>query len=102
LTSQLFNTPYEKVNVKYEDALSAYMLEEDTKVIDVRGLFCPEPVFRTKIAMERLSIGSLLKVVADDPDSEEDIKRWVQRTGHELVSINKEGKDLTFLIRKKK
>ncbi len=78
------------------------MLEEEVKTIDVRGLFCPEPVFRTKIAMERLSIGSMLKVIADDPDAEEDIKRWVQRTGHELVSISKEGSNLTFLIRKKK
>ena len=26
------------------------------KVIDVRGLFCPEPVFRTKMEMERLHI----------------------------------------------
>ncbi len=78
------------------------MLEEEVKTIDVRGLFCPEPVFRTKIAMERLNIGSMLKVIADDPDAEEDIKRWVQRTGHELVSISKEGSNLTFLIRKKK
>lgn len=78
------------------------MLGEEVKTIDVRGLFCPEPVFRTKIAMERLSIGSMLKVIADDPDAEEDIKRWVQRTGHELVSISKEGSNLTFLIRKKK
>ncbi|MGC2570042.1 MAG: sulfurtransferase TusA family protein, partial [Candidatus Nitrosopolaris sp.] len=29
----------------------------DTKTIDVRGLYCPEPVFRTKMEMERLSIG---------------------------------------------
>ncbi len=78
------------------------MLEEEVKTIDVRGLFCPEPVFRTKIAMEKLSIGSILKVIADDPDAEEDIKRWVQRTGHELVSISKEDSNLTFLIRKKK
>jgi TusA-related sulfurtransferase len=78
------------------------MLEEEVKTIDVRGLFCPEPVFRTKVAMERLSIGSILKVIADDPDAEEDIKRWVQKTGHELVSISKDGSNLTFLIRKKK
>jgi tRNA 2-thiouridine synthesizing protein A len=52
--------------------------------------------------MERLSIGSILKVIADDPDAEEDIKRWVQKTGHELVSISKDGSNLTFLIRKKK
>jgi tRNA 2-thiouridine synthesizing protein A len=48
----------------------------DTKTIDVRGLFCPEPVFRTKIEIERLAIGDTLKIVADDPESEEDISKW--------------------------
>jgi tRNA 2-thiouridine synthesizing protein A len=72
------------------------------KVIDVRGLYCPEPVFRTKIEIERLTIGDKLKVLSDDPESEEDISRWVGRTGHELISINKKEKDLEFLIRKGK
>ncbi|MGI0039606.1 MAG: sulfurtransferase TusA family protein, partial [Nitrososphaera sp.] len=36
-----------------------------TKSIDVRGLYCPEPVFRTKMEIERLSIGDVLKIVAD-------------------------------------
>ena len=76
--------------------------ESPTKSIDVRGLFCPEPVFRTKIEMERLASGDVLKVLSDDPESEEDISRWVKRTGHELVSINKTEKDLEFLIKKAK
>lgn len=74
----------------------------DTKTVDVRGLYCPEPVFRTKMEMERLSIGEMIKIVADDPDSEEDISMWVQRNGHKLVSIKKDSKDLEFLIKKAK
>jgi tRNA 2-thiouridine synthesizing protein A len=76
--------------------------ESSEKVIDVRGLYCPEPVFRTKIEIERLTIGDKLKVLSDDPESEEDISSWVKRTGHELISINKREKDLEFLIRKGK
>jgi tRNA 2-thiouridine synthesizing protein A len=76
--------------------------ESFEKVIDVRGLYCPEPVFRTKIEIERLTIGDKLKVLSDDPESEEDISRWVRRTGHELISINKKEKDIEFLIRKGK
>jgi TusA-related sulfurtransferase len=68
----------------------------------VRGLFCPEPVFRTKIEMERLSTGNTLKVISDDPQSEEDISRWVHRSGHELVSIDKEKGDIEFIIKKAK
>jgi len=72
------------------------------KTIDVRGLFCPEPVFRTKIEIEKLSMGDLLKIVSDDPESEEDISRWVSRNGHELVSVNKMQQDLEFIIKKAK
>jgi tRNA 2-thiouridine synthesizing protein A len=72
------------------------------KTIDVRGLYCPEPVFRTKIEIERMTKGDLLKVVSDDPDSEEDISRWVNRNGHELLSLNKSNNDLEFTIKKAK
>jgi len=72
------------------------------KTIDVRGLFCPEPVFRTKIEMERLAIGDMLKIVSDDPESEEYIAKWVKRSGHELLSLDKGQKDLEFVIKKAK
>jgi TusA-related sulfurtransferase len=76
--------------------------KEVAKMIDVRGLYCPEPVFRTKIELEKLTIGDKLKVVSDDPESEEDISRWVKRSGHELISLEKKEKDLEFLIKKAK
>jgi len=76
--------------------------ESTKKTIDMRGLFCPEPVFRTKIEMERMGVGEVLKVIADDPASEEDITRWVNRTGHQLLSIEKKDKDLEFSIKKVK
>ena len=73
-----------------------------SKIIDVRGLFCPEPVFRTKIEIERMTVGNILKVIADDPASEEDISRWVNRNGHQLVELKKNEKDLEFTIKKVK
>jgi len=72
------------------------------KTIDVRGLYCPEPVFRTKIEIERMTKGEVLRIISDDPDSEEDISRWVNRNGHELVSLNKTDKYLEFTIKKNK
>jgi len=65
-------------------------------------MFCPEPVFRTKIEIERLIVGNVLKVLADDPASEEDISRWVNRNGHKLIDIKKSDKDLEFTIQKVK
>ena len=73
-----------------------------TKTIDVRGMFCPEPVFRTKIEMERMVVGNILKIIADDPASEDDISRWVNRNGHQLLELKKHDKDLKFTIKKVK
>lgn len=69
--------------------------------LDTRGLFCPEPVFRTKTAMDKLAIGEVLELWADDPAAEEDISRWAKRTGNEVLSIRKESRDLIFLIKRK-
>jgi len=73
-----------------------------TKKLDARGLFCPEPVFRTKIEVEKMQVGETLTVLADDPNAEEDISRWVKRTGHELLSLQKRDTELEFSIKKVK
>ena len=70
--------------------------------LDATGLFCPEPVFRTKIAIERMQVGSVLIVSADDPAAEEDISRWVTRNGHKLLDMSKDGSVITFQIKKVK
>lgn len=70
--------------------------------LDATGLFCPEPVFRTKIAIERMQAGNVLTVSADDPAAEEDISRWVTRNGHELLDMSKDGSVITFQIKKVK
>jgi TusA-related sulfurtransferase len=72
------------------------------KIIDVRGLYCPEPVFRTKIEIEKLGIGDKLKIIADDPESEEDITNWAEKTGHNLLSLEKKDNELEFIIKKTK
>ncbi|MEX0656693.1 MAG: sulfurtransferase TusA family protein [Nitrosopumilaceae archaeon] len=73
-----------------------------SKKLDARGLFCPEPVFRTKIEIERMQVGDTLTVLADDPAAEDDISRWVKRNGHELLEMKKTDKDIEFSIKKVK
>ncbi len=78
------------------------MSESTEKKLDATGLFCPEPVFRTKIEIEKMQVGETLVVSADDPAAEDDISRWVTRTGHELVNMAKDGNVITFQIKKVK
>jgi len=70
--------------------------------LDCIGLFCPEPVFRTRLELDKLSTGQVLEVIADDPAAEEDIKSLVKRTGQELLELKKEGTRFRFLIKKVK
>jgi TusA-related sulfurtransferase len=65
-------------------------------------LFCPEPVFRTKIAIEKMQTGDVITVKADDPAAEDDISRWVSRTGHELIEMKKNNSVIEFTIKKVK
>jgi TusA-related sulfurtransferase len=66
------------------------------------GLYCPEPVFRTRQEIDRLTVGQVLEVIADDPAAEDDIKRLVERLGHQLLELRKEKDRFHFLIRKVK
>jgi TusA-related sulfurtransferase len=60
------------------------------------------PIAMTKEEINKIKIGQILKVEADDPAAEEDIKRWAKHTGHEILRFEKEGNILTFYIKKKK
>lgn len=70
--------------------------------LDCIGLYCPMPIAMTKEEIEKIKIGHVLKVEADDPAAEEDIKRWAKRTGHEIIQFTKEGTVLTFYIKRMK
>ena len=70
------------------------------KNLDCVGLYCPEPVFRTRQEIDKMEVGEVLEVVADDPASEEDIPRLVKRLGLELLELRKEDDELHFVIKK--
>lgn len=57
-----------------------------TDTLDVQGENCPMPVIKTKQAIDGLSAGDVLEVVATDSGSMSDIKGWAESTpGVELV-----------------
>lgn len=68
--------------------------------LDCVGLFCPEPLFQTRAAMDQIEVGQVLEVLADDPAAEEDLTRFAKRAGHEIVSIEDADGFKRFLIRK--
>lgn len=72
------------------------------RTLDAIGLYCPEPIFRTKEEIEKLEVGQVLEILADDPAAEEDITRWAKRTGNQILKLEKSGRTLRFLVKKLK
>ncbi len=68
--------------------------------LDCTGLYCPVPIFETRKKIDTLQPGQVLKVVADDPASEEDISAWAKTTGNTLLKIEKDDERFIFFIRK--
>ncbi|UCF06771.1 MAG: sulfurtransferase TusA family protein [bacterium] len=72
------------------------------RTLDCIGLYCPQPLFQTREAIDSIEVGDLLEVLADDPAAEEDLKRFAKRTGHEIIEFERNGETLRFLIRRMK
>ena len=68
--------------------------------LDCVGLYCPEPVFRTRLEIDKLAVGEVLEVIADDPAAEEDIPRLVKALEQKLVKKRKEKDQFHFFIKK--
>ena len=68
--------------------------------LDARDLFCPSPVLKAAEEMDKLAPGQFLRILANDPAAEEDIQRWAKRAGHTLIEFRKDGRELTFVVRK--
>jgi TusA-related sulfurtransferase len=52
--------------------------------------------------LDKLAIGQILEVWADDPAAEEDIARLAKRIGQEVLEISKDGSRIRFILKKMK
>ena len=80
-------------------------MTEDSEIaetLDCVGLFCPEPLFQTRQGIDSIEVDEILEVLTDDPAAEEDLHRFAKRTGHEVVSFERDDDQMRFLIRRKK
>ena len=69
-----------------------------THLLDVLGFFCPVPVAEAKQALSTMEVGSILQVLASDPETLHDIPLMLGRTPHELLSVDTHEGEYAFLI----
>jgi tRNA 2-thiouridine synthesizing protein A len=76
------------------------MAPDPNIVVDARGHRCPTPTLRLRRALEDVSPGALVKLLADDPMARIDVPHFVQSAGYTLVEAAEDADGLSFIVRK--
>ncbi len=80
-------------------------MAEDIKVdleLDLKGLLCPLPMVRVSQNIKKVPVGGIIRAVATDPGSLADIPSWARTTGNEVVKTERDGKNITFYVKRLK
>ncbi|MEX2163582.1 MAG: sulfurtransferase TusA family protein [Sulfuricaulis sp.] len=68
--------------------------------LDARGLNCPLPILRAKKALNMLTTGQTLLILATDPGSAKDFEVFAKQTGNQLLESKALNGEYTFLLKK--
>ena len=68
--------------------------------LDAKGLNCPLPVLKAKVALNKMQPGEVLYVEATDPHSTIDFEAYCARTGHEVVNIKESPQVIEIFVRR--
>jgi tRNA 2-thiouridine synthesizing protein A len=73
---------------------------QPSKTIDARGMACPGPLMALIGAIRQGQVGDVIEVWSSDQGSKTDIRAWVTKAKHELVSVADENGYARFIVRK--
>lgn len=69
------------------------------KVVDARGLLCPEPLLLAKKEMDQMPQGGTIKVLVSTQAARENITRLAESRGW-AVEVYTEGDDVALILKK--
>ena len=70
--------------------------------LDLRGEVCPYTFVKSKLAIEEMEDGQILKVTLDHQPAVENVPRSLTNEGHEVVEVAQVGPELWTVTVKKK
>jgi TusA-related sulfurtransferase len=56
--------------------------------LDLHGEICPYTFVKSKLALEEMATGQILRVVVDNPSSAENVPRSLRNEGHEVLGVS--------------
>jgi tRNA 2-thiouridine synthesizing protein A len=68
--------------------------------LDTRGLNCPLPILKTKKALNTMTSGQTLCILATDTAAPLDFKAFASQTGHRLVEFSEADGVYRFVLQK--
>ncbi len=68
------------------------------QTLDAKGLNCPLPVLKAKVALNKMQPGEILHVEATDPHAIIDFEAYCARTGHEIIQMTDTDGVIEFYI----
>ncbi len=75
-------------------------IKEVTLKVNACGLQCPGPIVQLYKSLETLNNGEVLEIKATDPGFKVDVRKWAEKTGNTLLSLNSEGKTFVATVQK--
>ncbi|WP_353421175.1 DsrE/DsrF/DrsH-like family protein [Staphylococcus delphini] len=77
-------------------------IKNDRKKFNYSGLQCPGPIVKISKEVKAIDVGDQIEVKVTDFGFQNDIKSWVNKTGHTLVSLKKSENEINAVIQKEK
>ncbi|MDE2059000.1 MAG: sulfurtransferase TusA family protein [candidate division NC10 bacterium] len=75
--------------------------EQVAESLDLKGEVCPYTFVKTKLALDELQRGQVLRVIVDNLGSAENVPRSLQSEGHVVVGVTKlNDTDWTITVKK--
>lgn len=72
----------------------------EVRELDVRNLFCPLPILRTRAILDTMTVGEEVVVYVTDPASVIDFRHFCNTTSNELVRHERRDDVFVYHIRR--
>lgn len=70
--------------------------------INLKGEVCPYTFVKSKLALEEMKVGEVLRVIVDHEPAVHNVPRSMENEGHEVLDVSKISEtDWQIIIRKK-
>lgn len=71
-----------------------------SQILDLRGIPCPMNFVHTKLRLEEMAEGEVLRVFLDKGEPFSNVSRSVKEEGHEIIKVDRLNEFCVLVIRK--